>query len=329
MSVYNIFSMASAKMGLNPSDATQRNTLVRFLNESAFELYIQCDMPGSLMEQVFKVNGDQTIAMPYYVGELRAIREFNSMIPWNINQMRPRYNQSNWDDFWRNWRLKGPSPLQKAITNASVLTVSISAAEATPFTVTVVGQTTTANSVSETFTLSGTSAVGTKDFIDITSITKSAVTANDVLVSDIDGTVLSTVPNNDLKAEYQIYDISTMPWLATSNSSLDHFIEILFKKRLMFLSNDSDEFPAAGWDTILSNKMVQLYLQEQGKVEEALAFDTLVTRSAARKVEETNRATQDKIAFVVNPHDTLNPRIRPRRPGRYGGYGSTAKYGVV
>jgi len=174
--------------------------------------------------------------------------------------------------------------------------------------------------------LSGTSAVGTLNFVDITSITKSAVTSNDVLVSDIEGTVLSTIPNNDLKAEYQIYDVSTMPWLAISSGPNDHFVEVLFKKRLMFLSRDCDEFPASGWDTILSNKMVQIYLQEQGKAEEAVAFDTLVTRSAARKVEEANRATQDKISFMANPHDTLNPRVRS---GRFGRYGSNARYGIA
>jgi len=74
---------------------------------------------------------------------------------------------------------------------------------------------------------------------------------------------------------------------------------------------------------------LQVWAQEQGNAQLALQYDQLTTRSLARKMEETNRATQDKVGFVVNPHDTLNPRIRPRRPGRYGGYGATTRYGVV
>lgn len=329
MSVSNILSLTSAKMGLNPSDAGQRAVLLRFLNEAAYELYMQSDMAGSLMEQVFKVNGDQTIALPSYVGELRALREYTSMIPWSINQMRPRYNQSNWSDFWRNWRLKNRSPLMSSITNESVMLVVVPSVEATPITVTITGRTAAANQITETVTVNSTSVATTNVFIDVVAVSKSQITDYDVTITDIDGKTLTVIPNNELQAWYQIVDVSTMPWLPTTTSSLDHYLEVLYKKALPYLSNDGDEFPAPGYDHILSNKMMQIWAQEEGKADLALAYDQLTTRSLARKHEEANRATQDKIAFVVNTHDTLNPRIRPRRPGRYGGYGATTRYGVV
>ena len=65
MSVQLILSLAGDKMGLNPSLASQRAVLLRFLNEAAEELYDQSDPIGSLAEQVFKVNGDQTISCPW------------------------------------------------------------------------------------------------------------------------------------------------------------------------------------------------------------------------------------------------------------------------
>ena len=93
MSVQLILSLAGDKMGLNPSLASQRAVLLRFLNEAAEELYDQSDPIGSLAEQVFKVNGDQTISCPWYVGKIRAVREADTHIIWSINKMRPHYNQ--------------------------------------------------------------------------------------------------------------------------------------------------------------------------------------------------------------------------------------------
>jgi len=329
MSVANILRLAQAKTGLNAADAAQRSVLLRFLNEAAYELYMQCDMPGSLMEQVMKVNGDQTIALPHYVGELRAIREYTSMIPWSINQMKPRYFQSNWSDFWRNWRLKNKQPLMTSITNESVLKITIPSVPSSPVTVTITGQTDTATQISETVTLTALENSTINTFIDVISIEKSAVTPWDVTITDIDDKLLTVIPNNELQCWYMIVDVSTMPWLPTSTSSLDHFVEVMFKKALPYLSDDGDEYPANNCDHIIANKMLQIWAQEEGNAELALQYDLLTTRSLARKMEEVNRATQDKIGFVVNPHDTLNPRIRPRRPGRYGGYGATTRYGVV
>jgi len=330
MAVKHILQLAGNKMGLNPSDSAQRPVLLRFLNEAAFELYIQADLPGSLMEQVFKVNGDQTISLPQYVGEVRAIREMTSMIPWSINQMRPRYNQSNWPDFWRNWRLQGKRPLQSSITNESVMIISVPQVDTPNLTVNITGRTADATSLTETVTMNAKSVQTQNTFMEpITSVTKSAITDYDVTITDVDGNLLTTIPNNDLSAWYQTIDVSTMPWLPTSNTSLDHYLEVLYKKALPYLSNDGDEFPAQGCDHIVANKMIQVWAQEQGNVQLALAYDQLNTRALARKNEEFNRATEDRVGFTINPHDTLNPRIRPRRPGRYGGYGATTRYGVV
>jgi hypothetical protein len=325
MSVKSILALTSAKIGLNPDDEGQRKVLLRFLNEAAFELYTQSDMAGSLMEQVFKVNGDQTIALPAYVGELRAVREVSTMIPWNINQLRPRYNQSNWPDFYRNFRLKGRMPLMSSITNESTINIVVPSVETTPITVTITGQTATASRISETVTVNELSVTTKYQFIEVVAVSKSQVTDYDVTLTDADDKVLTVIPNNELQAWYQVVDISTMPWSASSSSSTDHYVEILYKKSLCYLSEDGDEFPAPGYDTIVSNKMMQIWAQEEGKADQALAYDQLTTRSLARKHEEANRATQDVVGFVANPHDMMNPRIRQ---GRTNGYGGISRYGA-
>ena len=106
-------------------------------------------------------------------------------------------------------------------------------------------------------------------------------------------------------------------------------MEILYKKKLPYLSADGDEFPAQGYDNVVVNKMLQLWFEEQGKIDLAMQYDAKATRSLARKHEEENRATQDTVAFTENTHDNLNPRVRARRPARYGGYSTTQRYGVM
>lgn len=328
MSLKYVLTQAGLKMGLNPSDESERAVLLRFANEAADELYAQSDMAGSLMEQVFKVNGDQTISLPSYVGFLRAVREYSTFMPWNIMQMRPRYNQNNWKDIWRGFRLKGRQALQYSITNESIVTVIIPAADPS-LTVTITGSTTTASVISEELVMTAASVSTVRSFTEITAFKKSAVTDYDVTLTDIDGKTLSVIPNNELQALYNIVDISTCPWLGQNMSKLDHYVEILYKKSLPWFSNDADEFPAPGYDNIWVNKILQLWSEEQGKVDAALAYDTKATRSLARKHEEENRATQDEVALVQNPHDILLGRLRPRRPGRYSGYSTTSRFGAM
>jgi len=326
MSTGYILSQVGNKMGLNPADAGQRSVLLRYLNEAAAELYTQSDMAGSLVEQVFKINGDQTIALPAYVGQLRAVREFNSKIPWHINQMRPRYNVNNWAEMWRNWRIKGQQALIRDIVNTSPPTVVVPALETPYLTVTLTGPTAVASSVSEVVTMSTTSVTLTNSFLDITGASKSRVNNFDVNVQDADGLVITTIPNNALEASYLIIDISMLPWRNASSSKQEHYCEILYKKVLPWFSNDGDEFPAKGYDNIIVNKMMQLWAEEQGKGDIAMAYDSKATRSLARKHEDENRATEDMISITSNGHDELLAKLRTNRPGRR--HTSMYPYGV-
>lgn len=323
MPVSYILAQAGAKMGLNPSAQSQRNVLLRFLNEAAMELYDQSDPPGCLMEQVFRVNGDQTISCPAYVGKIRAVREVDSQISWSLNRMRPRYNQFNWPDSWRNLRLKNIQALMATVTNTSVGVITVPAVENPSIIVSVSGPTTNASMSTENIVMSSTSVQTANNYLDYTSVKKNVVNAYDVTLSDIDGKILTIIPNNCLAAQYQIIDVSVCPWLAQVTSSLEHYVEILFKRALPRLSNDNDEFPAGQeYDNIIVNKILQLWFEEQGKPDIAMGYDTKATRSLARKDQDQNKSTEDCISTVANPHDVLLPRVRQGRRKYYRGYGS-------
>jgi len=326
MGVKYILKQASRKLGLNPADPNQRETLLLILNEAADELYNQSDMVGSMFEQNFKVNGDETISLPSCVGELRAVRETNSYIPWHVQQMRPRYNIANWKDMWRGWRIKNHQALQRAITNESILTIETVAVESPAIVVTLTGPTLSAASVTEDVTLNSISVDSLNSYTDITVSRKDRVNGYDINVKDVDGVIVTVIPNNMVEARYLVVDISMLPWSNTSSSQQDHYVEILYKKALQWLSNDGDEFPAPGYDNILVNKMMQLVAEEQEKGDKAIAFDNKATRSLARKQENENRATEDRVAFVTNGHDELLTRLRTNRPGRH--HASIYPYGI-
>lgn len=309
MPVKYILDQAGNKMGLNPSNTNERSVLLRFLNEAARELYAQADIEGTLMEQVFKVNGDQTISCPWYVGPIRGVREYASMQVWHVNQMRPRYNQFNWQDMWRNLRLRNKQALMATVTNQAEGILTVPVVENPPIVVMVTGPTATGSSVNETVTMDAVSKSTVNQFLDYTTVTKDRVNTYDITLSDVDGKVLTVIPNCMTQAQYQIIDVSSCPWLSQNTSTFDNYLEILYKKTLTILSNDNDEFPGIGFDDILVNKILQLWYEEQNKPELAIAYDAKATRTYARKQEEQNRDTEDLVAFVAHPHDTMLKKI--------------------
>lgn len=310
MSLLYVLKQVGAKMGLDPSQPSDRQVLLRFANEAAEELYDQFDPSGSLMEGAYKVNGDQTISLPADVGEIRAVREMASQVPWKLNQMRPRYNEFNWQDQWRNIRLRNTQALMATVTNTSVGVITVESVEILPIVVTVAGSTVSASRISEDVVMDAVTKNTLNQYDTYELVRKDRVNNCNVTLSDVDGKLLTVIPNDRLEASYQIYDVSLCPWLQNSGSSQDHYVEILFKKVLPWYENDSDEFPAQKYDNVWVNKILQLWAEEQGDAETAIMWDGKATRSAARKKQNRNEATEDMVSVVSNPHDSLLPRIR-------------------
>lgn len=318
MSVGYILTNVGQKIGLNKDNPAQRVTLLRLLNEAARELYPQADVAGTLFEQCFKVNGDQTITLPYYVGSVRAIRQLDSGQAWHINMMRPRYNQFNWVDAWRNVRIKNLQALQTSVTNTSFGIVTVATVENPPIVVSLSGPTPAASLVNENITMDTLTKQSVNQFIDYVAVKKDRRNNCDVTLSDIDGKVLTVIPNVCLEAKYQILDISQSPWLPQNTSPLSNYMEVLYKKALLPLYYDDDEYPAFNYDDVLVNKVMQLWCEEQEKTDKALAYDTKATRTLARIHADANVGTEDMVSLVANPHDTLLSRIGTGMRRRFG-----------
>lgn len=311
MPVDYILSQAGRKIGLNASNPNDRVTLLRYLNEAAPELYAQSDMDGTLMEQVFKVNGDQTISLPYYVGPVRAVRELASNWVWSIHQMRPRYNKFNWKDCFRNLRMRNLQALQYTVTNQSKGVITVPVVEDPPIVVSVVGPTDSSSQAQESVTMDAVSKTTANCYNDYITVMKDRVNDYDVTLSDADGNILTVIPNSMCEAKYQIIDVSIFPFLNYNpNSPVINYLEILYKQALIKLENDTDSFPSkTNYDDVLVNKICQLYFEEQKNPEQAMAYDAKATRTLARLHEDQNRGAEEEIALTQNPHDTLHSKI--------------------
>ena len=272
MSVEYILDRVGKKLGINPNDNHQRSIMLGYLNEGAQELYEESDMVGSLVEDSFYVQGDKTIALPSNVSSIRAVREKESQLPWNLANITERYSHNSTAQDHRTWRIKGYEPFKLTPTSFANLKATATAAM-TDISLTVIGTRSDASRFVETVEMDATSNTFSTTFTSIESIIKSDVCTYDISIKESDDTVLAVIPNNEKESQYLIVDVSEFPWDDSAPQDDAHTLEVVYKKKLPYLSKDSDEFPADGYDNIIINKVMQLYMEEQGKIEEAMLYD--------------------------------------------------------
>jgi len=304
-------------MGLQQLDSTQRALMIKFIQPAAKELYAISDMAGCLGEELFKVNSNQTIAFPDYIGQIRAMRDGYNRTMIKLSQMRPLYNQYSWEQAWRNWRVKGLHPLQTSLQNQSQLIISVQAVEDPPIVVNIAGPTLTSARASESVTMSSTTVNTQNAYTDVDLFSKNTINLYNVNLLDINNNQISYIANNKRQAMFQIIDVSLMPWYSYNENPLLGWIEVLFKKALPDFQNDTDEFPAPGYDDVLVNKALQLYYEQQTNIPVAAAYYQKANQMLAQIHEDTNRGTDDVISLVENPHDRMNPRVGWGRDWRY------------
>jgi hypothetical protein len=330
MSVEYILDRFGKKIGMLPSDTSQRALLLDYLNEAAQELYEQSDMPGSLEEAEFYVQGDKTVAMPADVYAVRSIREkAGSNAMWDTEPLTARYRENNWDTNHSKFRVKGYSPLKvslpTAITGAAngtnrliVRTYGITTTDddyevviKTPyseaFLVSVAGPAVASATSSTNVTLAPSNAVVITDIISFARTFKPTATVGVVqLIDYVDNAVVyAEIPSNSMESRYLIVDVSEFPFSSSAAEDDSHTLQILYKKALPRLQNDTDEFPAPGYDNIIVSKCMELFLEEQGKIEEAILHDKKASRSLARRQADLERGQEQKVVFKRHNHDKL------------------------
>jgi len=344
MSAEYIIDRFGKKVGLNAGDSNQRYVILDFLNEAMQSIYEQVDIPGSLVEEEFYVAGKQRIALSRDVHAIRGMREKESKLNWTINNLLSEYNHNNWRSDDRCWRIVGYDPLKKSLSStitgtrgssATGLTVhwfaNIAATEKLAVTFetsasdrqtlevwsnypgTAAAYTTTSSPHSIALTLDNnrtiTSIVGMRRYDTNNERFGDHASNNGGLVRLVDtadtSIVYSEIPHDETESRYLIVDISEFPWDDTATQDDSHTLQVLYKKRLKFIKNDNDPFPLYGFENIVMHKMMQLFLEEQGKLQESMVYDGKVTRDLGRRIADLERGQKRLMQFGRHPHDNI------------------------
>lgn len=305
MSFGYILNKVAAEKGWNISDSSYRILLTDKINEAARELYRYEDLPVSLKEVFIRTSSNVELALPPFVGELRAIRQgckdFCSD-RWVLHDLVPRYNQQEWTNLWKKWRIKSYVAVAAEFNNTAAGTIVYPVVD-DELIITFVGDTANSNRAIDNITMDAATKPWTKTFNNIARIAKNKVTDYDVIIKDADSNEIAIIYADQLESRYLLVDVSQFP--TTINCSCGdgtYIMEILYKPILPKLSNDEDFFPVDGFDDILVNWTLELLTKkEEGKEQRAFLGREEVKILINEITQDKVGATVRKITFKRNP----------------------------
>jgi hypothetical protein len=308
MALADIIRRIQAEVGLNSPalNPDQRPHLLDKINEACEEIWESKDLPVALKECCVRATSDRQLALPAFVGELRAIRgscssEIDTCARMSLKDIRPKYVETEWKRLWKNWRIIGEAPTCLEISETAPGSIEIQAADE-ELEVTITGSTLTANRASDTVTMDEASKTWTKSFTDIVSIRKNKVSETDVVIKDAEDNEISIIYSDQLEARFLIVDVSRYPYEGTCRCPDGTYVtEVLYKPRLPRLENDEDVFPLVGYDNLIVLKTKALLSEDDpGMEQRSILAHQKVDMRISDKVADKTSVTKKGISFSRN-----------------------------
>ncbi len=273
MSLKTIRDSIAADTGYHPDTSDEDKQLLnREINEIAFDVFNKNDLVGSLFELIAYYDiTSHLISLPWYVGDIRGGRYYDTPAQITLRDIRPRYSTQGFSMSLRDFREIGISTLWQQPTEWSSLTFSLPEGETeeVDITIAVVGETpVSSNKEEQLVILAGeNSATTANNFIGAPRIIeKTAVNNYDITITDVEDNELAIIPNGELKSQYgiwQVMDDNIMGSLSPSNA-----IEILYKERYKKLVNNYDSILNDRYDDVIKWKFLEEYYSKQEGKEE-------------------------------------------------------------
>jgi len=226
-----------------------RDTLLRYLNRAYKEIYDTYDLPGSVTDEFFSIDGaDGQIVLPEYVDQIRGAGAECARVPLSIADFRSGYRVTPQFQQPYEWRVRRTVPLSSQMDATDQIRVVLLDAETETVNVYITGQTSTSSKHTETltFTPGETEIITTAQWVAdnpyaLTSITKDKPTKHDIkFYVNSTGTEIATLRNRYLSTQYvliQVTDQSPSPvFTAPFNGA-----KIVYKLQLSALYYDTDE----------------------------------------------------------------------------------------
>jgi hypothetical protein len=296
---------------------------VDLINEVSKQLWLNTDINGSMEECIISVLDKQQITIPSFVGTVRDVRQYGTMVPWSLSDIRPRYHRNSWaKDSVRNWRVKGIIPIARDVTNSAPPTAILTAIDNEPVELTITGSTEQANSVSETIICNQLTNSFTKSFTSYTCIKKNKVNGCDILVQDADGYDLSLIYNNELEAYYQLIDAGSIFADSAQSISIQNPLsaEVLYKKRFYPFAEDNDEFPVRDFDDVILQKALAQWYADKDHIEKAAGYEKFANDNAKMISGDKSKGQDLQIEFQETGHQGVFRNLRRsffRRASRF------------
>lgn len=299
----NILNDLVSALGIDIGDSSQKNLVIAGVNQCAEEIYKKTDLKGALMEQVFDLDVDSAqVSLPYYVGEVRGARHYDSRLKISINTYAPRYHYGMRHEVWAlKCRKLRKSPLAREISNESTLTFRLPLVETSDVVIKVIGPTNNSAQIEETITiLAGElEAESVGNFkMPLNSIQRVSLGTYNVTILDAEDNELGIIPNNQFSAEYNIYQV--MDWDSTENTSV---IECLYKLRFTPFRNDYDEFICGPeYDKAIYWKYMEHELGRQQKLDQAVLAAKKCADIIKEIGEDANVGMELEIGTAPSPY---------------------------
>jgi len=332
MPLINILNDFASYSGLDKTASTsQRTFALNIINKAAEDLYSIIDTINCLREQIFRIDcTTRQCALPFYVGEIRGIRDFQTGLNYAQHDMRPRYSYSGWKEQYKNYNMlirnKGLIAVENFALNSSLLTFRFPTGQVSEkaFNIIITGQTPYSQRIQETLSFAiGDSEKTTVNSFEpqfIESIRKNVTNNFDINIYDVDDELLGMVPNSELGTRYILIQIPDFPFTQDATNS---YVEIMYKQRFSPFVNDYDVFPGdpEKYDTAIFWKSIEHWAaRKAGKSDVAL----LAHKKCAEVMQNINEDAggQNELEMNFAPNQYLNMPSSaylydPRRSGGF------------
>lgn len=331
MPLINILDDFASYSGIGKQNDTQRAFALNIINQAAEDLYAILDTISCLREQIFRVDcTTKQCVLPYYVGEIRGIRQFSNGLNYAQHDMRPRYSYSGWKEQYKNYNLlirnKGFISLENFGENSGnlIFTLPTGKTSEKAFSIIVTGKTPYAGRIQETieFAIGDSTKTSVNSFEPefIEAIRKSVTNNFDITISDIDGTTLGMIANSELGSRYTLIQTPDFPFVDTET---DAYVEIMYKQRFTPFTNDYDVFPGhpEKYDKAIYWKAIEHWAsRKDGKQDVALLAHKKCAEVMQNINEDSSGQNELEMNFAPNQYFNMPPSALQYDPRRIGGF---------
>jgi len=319
MTLSEIFEQAGQIWMKSPATEADRQFLLFYINFSAREFWNAMDLQESIREQTFETDASNYIALPQYIGRLRAIRSHCDVA--GIRSQQARYQTGDWArNRCHQFTLVNTSALKRASSRLDQLMLQLVGIDTVECTVTITGP--TGNAARDTVSIQMLPGDHEKtvatNLTDITSIVKSRVTAGNLVVLDALGEEIADIPNNLTESRYINVQVGGCYGDHACGAGVGQKFDVLYKVPFEKLANDTDIFPIAGYEEMFFYKMLEV--RKLTDPDEADLMTIIQKEHALRQVNDFDhhQGLERRVDRGTNPFARLrNIRTRRQDTSRY------------